>query len=291
MTRLVALVATLLSAPILLPGCQRVTESADDVPEPRRIVTLAPHLAELAYAAGAGDLLVGVSAYSDFPPPVAGIEVVSDAFTVDQERLRLLAPDLVLAWQSGTPAHIIDELRTSGYRVEAIRTRGIGDIAAAIRRIGELTGRGGAAADVASQFESDLHALGEQYSGREDVSVFYQVSLKPLYTINGEHYIGELIQLCGGTNIFADLGELAPAVSVEAVVDRNPDAIIAGSADGDAAFVEWRRWPHLKANRLGNYFSVNSDKVTRPSLRLIAAAESICTHLATARTNRHAAAE
>lgn len=285
MTRLVALVATLLSCLALLAGCQQSTDTPGAFPEPRRIVTLAPHLAELVFAAGSGDLLVGVSAYSDFPPELGGIEVVSDAFTVDQERLRLLAPDLVLVWQSGTPSHVIDELRSAGYRVEAIRTRGLADIAAAIRRIGELTGRTSSAEEVALRFENDLGALGEQYSARDAVSVFYQVSLKPLYTINGEHYIGELIELCGGSNVFAELGELAPAVSVEAVVDRNPDAVLAGSADGDAAFVEWRRWPHLTANQHDNYFSVNSDEVTRPSLRLVAAAESICQHLVTARAN------
>ncbi len=291
MMRLVALVATLISALILAPGCQRAPHAPHDMSEPRRIVTLAPHLAELVFAAGSGDLLVGVSAYSDFPPQAAQVEIVSDAFTVDQERLKLLDPDLVLAWQSGTPSHVIDELRTAGYRVEAIRTRGLDDIAAAIRRIGELTGRTAAADEVATNFEKDLQALGEEFSSQESISVFYQVSLKPLYTINGEHYIGELIELCGGDNIFADLRELAPAVSVEAVVDRNPDVVLAGSADGDTAFVEWRRWPHLTADRHGNYFSVNSDEVTRPSLRLVAAANSICKHLATARASLRDAAD
>lgn len=290
MTSVVARVAQLLAFLFLLHGCGPAAETPGEPSAPRRIVTLAPHLAELVVAAGAGELLVGVSAYSDFPPEVAGIEVVSDAFTVDQERLRLLAPDLVLAWHSGTPAHVVDELQTAGYRVQAIRTRGLEDIGTAIRSIGELTGQARHAADVAAGFEADLDALAAQYREREPVSVFYQVSLKPLFTINGDHYIGELIALCGGTNVFADLNELAPAVSVEAVVDRNPDVVLAGSADGDAAFVEWRRWPHLTANRFGNYFSVDSDRVTRPSLRLVAAARQICRHLETARAHLRAAA-
>ncbi len=291
MTRLVALAATLLFILTLAPGCQRSPGTPGETAEPRRIVTLAPHLAELVFAAGSGDLLVGVSAYTDHPPEAARIEVVSDAFTVDQERLRLIDPDLVLAWHSGTPSHVVDELRTAGYRVEAIRTRGLDDIAAAIRHIGELTGREDAAKRVAAKFENDFKSLGNEYSDADRISVFYQVSLKPLYTINGEHYIGELIELCGGKNIFANLSELAPAVSVEAVVDRNPDVVLAGSADGDAAFVEWRRWPHLTANRVGNYFSVNADEVTRPSLRLVAAANSICKHLVVARANLRAVAK
>lgn len=285
MTRPVALAATLLVVLTLAPGCQRAPDAPGSVDVPQRIVTLAPHLAELVFAAGSGDLLVGVSAYSDYPPQAADIEIVSDAFTVDLERLKLLDPDLVLAWRSGTPSHVVDELRTAGFRVEAIRTRGLDDIAAAIRRIGELTMRADKAADIAAAFEKDLRSIGGRHVASLRVSVFYQVSLKPLYTINGEHYIGELIELCGGDNIFANLSELAPAISVEAVVDRNPDVILAGSADGDAAFAEWRRWPHLTANRAGNYFSVNSDQIARPSLRLVTAADAICGHLARARDN------
>jgi iron complex transport system substrate-binding protein len=231
-------------------------------------------------------MLVGVSAYSDYPTVVADIEVVSDAFTVDQERLKLLAPDLVLAWQSGTPAHVVDELQNGGYRVEVIRTRGLDDIAAAIRRIGTLTDRAVRAEEVAVGFEDGLHALRDRYVARDNVTVFYQVSLKPLYTINGAHYIGELIELCGGKNIFSDLSDLAPSVTVEAVVDRNPEVILAANADGDGAFAEWRRWPHLLANRYGNNFSVDSDEIARPSIRLVAAAAEICEHLETARQRR-----
>lgn len=288
MTRLVALAATLLFILTLAPGCQRSPGTPGETAEPRRIVTLAPHLAELVFAAGSGDLLVGVSAYSDHPPEAARIEVVSDAFTVDQERLRLIDPDLVLAWHSGTPSHVVDELRTAGYRVEAIRTRGLDDIAAAIRHIGELTGREDAAKRVAAKFENDFKFLGNEYSDADRISVFYQVSLKPLYTINGEHYIGEIMQLCGGRNIFDDLNELAPAVTVESVVDRNPEALFAGSADGEHPFEEWQRWPHIDANRYGNHFVVDSDEIGRPSTRLVSAVQAVCEQLELARANRRA---
>ncbi len=94
-----------------------------------------------------------------------------------------------------------------------------------------------------------------------------------------------ILELCGGRNIFADFGELAPAVTVESVVDRNPEALFAGSAD-DEPFAEWRRWPHLHANRYRNYFVVNSDEIGRPTTRLMSAAASVCEQLETARENR-----
>lgn len=286
MTRVAACVATLAISLAHLVACSEPNDPPQQQATAQRVVTLAPHLTELVFASGAADKLVGVSAYSDYPKEATMLPVVSDAFTVDQEQLAMLAPDLVLAWQSGTPAHVIDELKEAGYRVEAIQTRGLDDIAAALRRIGRMTGGNERANEMADAFSNSLAALQERYAAREPIRVFYQVSSRPLYTVNGEHYIGEIVELCGGRNIFADLGALAPSVTVEAVVDRNPEAMFAGSADGDLPFAEWQRWPHVLANRYGNHFVVNSDEIGRPSIRLVAAATSVCEHLQLARHNR-----
>lgn len=288
MMRAVALAATVFVCLAIVSGCGRDDSVATTSATAERIVTLAPHLAELVFAVGADDLLVGVSAYTDHPEQAATIDVVSDAFTVDQELLAIKAPDLVLAWKSGTPAHIVDELRKSGYRVEVIRTRGLDDVAAALRRIGALTGRSVQAETVAAELQSSLAALRERYATRSSVRVFYQVSSRPLYTVNGEHYIGEIIELCGGKSIFADVAELAPAVTAEAVVDRNPEALFAGSADTEP-FAEWQRWPHIDANRYGNHFTVNTDEIARPSIRAVSAAARICELLEAARMNREKA--
>lgn len=267
---------------IFLSACGQDTQVAAEQETPRRIVTLAPHLAELVFEAGAGDLLVGVSAWSDHPPEVRGLPVVSDAFTVDQEQLALLHPDLLLAWQSGTPAHLVSELRERGYRVEVVRTRGIGDVADAVETIGELVGRQELAAARAAAMRSDFEHLRHQQAGKARVSVFYQVSARPLYTINDEHYIGEIIGLCGGTNVFGPIEELAPPVSVESVIERNPDVLLATDAN-DAPFEDWSRWPALAANRYDNRFTIPADLIARPATRLVAAAVAVCDALDTAR--------
>ena len=196
-----------------------------------RIVTLAPNLAELVFAAGAGEYLVGVSAYSNYPPETAGLPVVGDAFTIDQEVLALLKPDLLLAWQSGTPAHVVDELRRAGYIVETVRTQNLDDISAALRQIGELTGQRYYAAGAADEFENGLRRLQQRYGSSERIRVFYQVSKRPLYTVSSGHFVSELISLCGGQNVFADLEELAPGVDVEAVIDRDPEVMLADIED------------------------------------------------------------
>lgn len=251
-----------------------------------RIVTLAPNLTELAFAVGAGDQIVGVSAWSDYPDAALDRPVVGDAFSIDQEQLALLQPDLLLVWESGTPAHAIDHLRQMGYQVVVIRTRGLNDISDALLRIGDLTGRRAAAERAADTFTQALDALRRRNSDAAPIDVFFQVSARPLYTVNREHYVSELIDICGGHNIFDDLDELAPAISVEAVVERDPDVMLATTDAGDEGFAEWQRWPGIAANRYGNQFLLPADELARATPRLVAAGSAMCLALEQARKNR-----
>lgn len=257
-----------------------------------RIVTLAPNLTELVFAAGAGARLVGVSAYSDYPPAARQLPVVGDAFTIDRERLALLDPDALFVWESGTPAHVVDELRAAGFTVEVLKTQGLADVAASLRRIGELTGHTVTAAQTADDFLVAVENLRRDYADRPAISVFYQVSKRPLFTINGEHFVGELITLCGGRNVFADLAELAPTIDVEAVVTRDPEVMLTSTDGGPEAFDDWARWPTLVANRYGNHFRIPADEIGRATPRVLVAAQAICEVLEEARQRRaHAAAD
>ena len=250
-----------------------------------RVVTLAPHLAELMFAIGAGDIVVGVSAWSDYPEGVRTLPVIGDAFTVDHEQLALLDPDLLLAWESGMPAHTVDELRAAGYRVEVIRTHGVEDVALAMLRLGELTDHQRQAGRAADSYRAQLVSLASHFTGMERIRVFYQVSDRPLFTINGRHFLSELIGICGGTNIFEDLDELAPAITDEAVVLRDPEVMLASDANDDP-FAEWQRWPNIAANRYGNHFRIGADTSSRPTPRLVEAGRQICTALEAGRRGR-----
>jgi len=271
-------------------SCDYPARASDPPPTFTRIVTLAPNLTELVFAIGAGDAIVGVSAYSDFPPQAKSLPLIGDAFTVDQEQLALLKPDLLLVWQSGTPAHIVEELRRVGYRVEVIRTRSLDDVAAALLRIGDLTGRTEQAERVVRQYKQDLKSLLRRRGRTADIRVFYQVSKRPLFTVNGEHYVSELIEMCGGSNVFAELNELAPAISVEAVIERDPEVMLASTDAGNEAFGEWDRWPRIAANWYGNRFLMPADEIGRATVRLVTAGRAVCDALDVARERRAAAA-
>ena len=274
----------------VLAGCGEPNEIREaelqDDPTGLRVVTLAPNLAELMFDAQAGDHLVGVSAYTDYPQQALAIPVIGDAFVVDREQLAILRPDMLLAWESGTPTHVVDQLREAGFRVEIIRTRNLDDVAVALERIGELTGDPGPASEVANRYRQRIVALREQFSGSEPIRVFYQIQKRPLYTISGSHYISELLELCGGINIFADIGDLAPLVDVEAVIDRDPEVMLAGEDSQHEAFDEWDRWPNIAANRYGNRFFMPAAEIGRATTRLVQAAEAVCSALNEARDKR-----
>ncbi|WP_405231626.1 cobalamin-binding protein [Lentisalinibacter salinarum] len=269
-------------------------DPADDLAEqpagpPARVVTLAPHLAELVFAAGAGERLAGVTAYTDYPPAAASLPRIGDAFRVDMERIAVIDPDLILAWEGGTPEALTDRLRGLGYTVMVVRTRSVADVAAAIRDLGERLGTAETADRAAAEF---LRALELAVSGHDDarpLRVFYQVASRPLYTVNGGHYISELIRLCGGSNVFSDLDELAPVVTVESVLSRDPEVILAPA--GETGVLErWRAWQSLAAVRAGNLRTVPPDTLARPSPRLVQGAADICAAIEASRRELSAAA-
>jgi iron complex transport system substrate-binding protein len=242
---------------------------------------------EYGLPSGDSDLLsVGVSAYTDFPPAAADLPIIGDAFAIDQEQLLILKPDMLLAWDEGTPRHLLDQLRDAGYRVEVIRTNGLDDVAAALEKIGHLTGSPQPAKQAAQQYRQRVAALRERYADTEPVRVFYQISSRPLFTVNGTHYISELLALCGGQNIFSDLGELAPMVDVEAVLSRDPEAMLAAKDATEEAFDDWNSWPSVAANRYGNRFFMPAAEIGRATPRLLVAGEAVCEALEQARVNR-----
>jgi len=255
---------------------------------PARVVTLAPHLAELVFAAGAGERLAGVTAYTDYPAAAASLPRIGDAFRVDMERIAVIDPDLILAWEGGTPAALTDRLRELGYTVMVVRTRSVDDVAAAIRRIGERLGTAETADRAGAAFLRELEAAVSGHADARPLRVFYQVASRPLYTVNGGHYISELIRLCGGRNVFSDLGELAPVVTVESVLSRDPELILAPA--GEAGVLErWRAWQSLAAVRAGNLRTVPPDTLARPSPRLVQGAADICAAIEASRRELPAA--
>jgi iron complex transport system substrate-binding protein len=248
-----------------------------------RIVSLAPSLTEIAFAAGAGAALVGTVEYSDFPGAARLLPRVGDGWSVDVERVLALRPDIVLAWSSGTPEATIARLRSLRVRVVAVPTFRLADVPAALRLVGDLAGTQPVAEAAAVQFEGEIRRLRAHHADARPVTVFVQIDDEPLFTVNGRHVITEMLELCGGRNVFADLPQVAPTVDVEAVLARNPQVILSTDdtiADPQSA---WRRWPQLTAVRAGAIYSMPSDTVTRATPRMVDGVRAVCGALDDAR--------
>jgi iron complex transport system substrate-binding protein len=249
----------------------------------QRIVSLAPHLTELAFTAGAGDRIVATIEYSDHPEAARRIPRIGNAFRVDLERLLALQPDAVLVWDSGTPAPTIERIRALQLRVVSFQTYRLEHVATVLREIGRLAGTEVIANRAALEFERSIQALRDRYRDRPTVSVFIEVDDRPLYTVNGKQIMSEIVELCGGRNVFADLNELAPAISMEAVIAANPEVIVSTDDTVPDAAAAWKQWRHIEAVRSGNVYTLRSDDIARATTRLTVAAEAVCRTLDTAR--------
>lgn len=255
--------------------------------EALKIVTLSPHLGEMVYDLGAEHMLVGVSAYSNHPKAILQLPQIGDAFMLDLERIALLRPDIILAWEDGTPVRIIDELRNFGYRVEVVKSNHLKDIPLAYIFLGEILGKQEQAKIIANTYLKDLMKLKEGYETKDSIRVFFQIDERPLFTVGGSHYISELIQVCGGINIFTDLPQLAPSVSIESVIIRDPEVILTTTSDPDKnKFELWVRWPGIRANQLQNLYTINADRLERSTSNLIKAGQEICQKLEQSRMKR-----
>ncbi len=242
----------------------------------RRIVTLAPSITEAVFAVGAGPRVVGVSAWSDWPPEAAGLPVVSSAAGLDLEALARLAPDLVIAWTDSFRPADIPRLEALGARVFVVRSRSLEQIPRLLDLVARLAG--GDAGPATREFAGRLADLRARYAGRPAVRVFLEISHRPLMTVAGGHFMDEALAACGAVNVFADLPGAAAEVSWEALFARDPDAVIGtGPEGGQGEFLaRWSRRDGLPAVRRGALAWVSSRALGRPSPRVVEGIEALC---------------
>ncbi|MEI6458845.1 MAG: cobalamin-binding protein [Pseudomonadota bacterium] len=265
---------------VLLPLLARAATVA-----PQRIVTLAPHLTELVFAAGAGDRIVGTLDTSDYPAAARRIPRIGDVQHIDAERLLALQPDLVLEWGDGQPASehaLITRLHVSSL---ALEQHALEDVPASLERLGRLFGTAPIADAEAARWRRELAALRNRYSGARHLRVFWQVWSAPLFTLGGHHVATEMLQVCGADNIFAEQTLSAVAVDEEAVLARHPDVLVLTGTVAENA--DWlRRWnarvPPV-ALRTGAVIALDPDLVNRTGPRLLQGTQLLCERLAALR--------
>ena len=282
--------ALALAGATLATGCSPPAPSATETTAPgpaSRIITLAPHLTELVYAAGAGGYLVGVVEFSNEPPEARQLPRVGDAFRIDLEAVAAARPDLILGWPSGNSPATLDRLRRLGYRVVDLEPVSLDDPPAHMELIGTLAGTGDIAREAAATWRRRLAALQARYRNASPVSVFYQIAPQPLITVTDRHFIGQAISLCGGVNSFGSLGGLTAVINPEDVISASPQVIVASdyvrgpaTPAGDSPLDRWRGWAGLPAVANGRLRVVDPDLMSVPGPRFPDGVAALCAAIA-----------
>ncbi|MRW94809.1 ABC transporter substrate-binding protein [Duganella sp. FT80W] len=253
----------------------------------QRVIAMAPHVTELLFAAGGADKIVGAVTYSDYPEAAKKIPRVGDNRLIDMERVAAMKPDLIVIWMHGGFERQIENLRKLGvpmFHSEPTKLDGIADN---VVRLGQLMGTEAVANPAAAEIRAQFAAMTKQYANRPPVRLFYQVWDKPLYTLNGKSIVSDSIRLCGGVNIFADLKVTAPVVSVEAVLQENPEAIF-GTSEKDYGSVDlWKPYPNMLAVKNNNLFRLQGDLLNRAGPRMVAGTKALCEKIDEARQHRN----
>lgn len=252
---------------------------------PQRIITVAPHLSEVVEAAGGANRLISVSAYSNFPESVKKLPITSDARSIDLEKMKSLRPDLIIYWRGGTPESQIESIKKTftSIQVVSVEPKKLTDIANDIETIGKLLGTETIAKKNADAFRAQIIELKYQYQNKNKrkVRVFYQVWAQPLMTLNQDHLIADIINICGGEQLFAKEKLLVPTVSREAVVKANPE-IIFTAVDTQQMKTDWSMWssiPQLAATQRKAFIDIDGDMISRPSTRIMQGAKKICSEI------------
>ncbi len=253
-----------------------------------RIVSLAPHITETLFAAGAGDLIVGTVRYSDYPDAAKTIPGVGDQAILDLERIVALKPDVIVVWFHGNSGRQLAKVRSLGIPIFGSRPKVLADISSSLLRMGRLTGREESARRAASAYAARLEALRARFAARPAVTVFFQAWRKPLLTVSGGQIISDAIHLCGGRNVFDHSDLLVPTVDREAVAGADPEAIVAAStaSDDGHALDDWRGFPALRATARGNLVLIRTETLGRASPRILDGTAMLCEALEGVRGRR-----
>ena len=197
-----------------------------------------------------------------------------------ERRARLGLTQRELAERAGLSARFWVQLEAGQGNVSIQR---LADVATALRTIGRIAGTSDIADASATAFDARVRQLRADHAGAPSISVFIEIDDEPLYTVNGRHVISEIVELCGGRNVFAELPQLAPPVSLEAVLARDPQVILSTDDTITDPLALWRRWTRTAAVRDGTIYSMSSDTLTRATPRLADGAREVCAALDDAR--------
>lgn len=254
-----------------------------------KAITLAPHITELIFAAGAGNKIVATVTSSDYPAAARKIPKIGNGIHINVEKIIALKPDVIIAWMPSGAAQTLNPSAAALHiPIVYSRPEKLDDIPNEIIRYGHFFGTQAVAEPSALALRERLDTLRKHYAQRSTVSVFIEVGAAPLYTIGRDPLLGDALKICGGANVYAQAMLAAPQVSAESVLVAQPDIVIT-SIENTAALEQRRRlWAELRLDAALKHhiYAIDPDELFRPGPRLVDATEKLCQYLDSARKSQ-----
>ena len=208
---------------VLAAGCAREPRPPTDE---LRVISLSPSISGILVALGATPDVVGVDRYSAEVPGLEEVPSLGGLFAPDLERAIELRPTLVLGVKSAQQRPFFEQLRSRGVTTREVDPYSLEEVLATYAEIGVLVGRAAEAEALLERVRGSLSALAASSAGRPRPRVVMVVNREPLYVVGSGSFVSELIELAGGSNVFADLDAPYPQVSLEALAERAPDVLL-----------------------------------------------------------------
>jgi iron complex transport system substrate-binding protein len=273
-----ALILLIFFLPGILLGCNKKVQN-NKPPEIKRIVSLSPNVTEILFAIGAGNLIVGVTSFDDYPPQVKDIPKVGGVLDPDYEAIISLAPDVVIVLRS--QQQLATELYEVGLNPFVVPNDTLSDVYDSITSLGQLLGLEDDAEQLKNSMQNRMANITDKVKDLDKKSVAFvfehgQGALQDIYVAGNENFVNDLINMAGGFNVFGDLGIGYPQVNFETFIKRNPEVIFDCTEAGGNPYEQFTQ---LKAVRNNQVFFCFDDFIQKPGPRLVQSLEYLARHL------------
>lgn len=232
-----------------------------------RVISLAPSLTEMVYAIGAGEKLIGVTTYCNYPEAAKAVQKVGDTQTPDIERIIALRPDVILISTDSQLQSFMKTLDERGIAVYVIQSKELDDVFGDMKRLGTLLGTEKAADETVAALQSRVDALSTR------PNVFVQISREPLFTIGSDSFITKLVETAGGVSVTKDIPSGYPKLSKETAAASDPDLIILSDSEDNREPND--AFKNSKAFKNGRIYRIDADILSRPGPRMVDALEQM----------------
>lgn len=235
------------------------------------IVVLSPEVAEIICALNAEKEIIGVTAECNYPPSLQQKKIVGSFSSIDKEAIIALNPELIFC-SSLEQENIAYDLKNLGFQVEVIYPKGINEMLSDIERIGTLIRKKEEAVKLVNDLKEEIEKIKANAQGKLRPKVYLEIYRNPLMSVSDSSFIGELIELAGGDNIFSTLERDYARINPEAVIAAKPDIMICYSQDTLKNIINrkgWQNIPAIQKRRIYFEKDINPDLLQRATPRCI----------------------